>query len=118
MDIQKATAEYRLLQWAQIIKARQESGQTIKDFCQTAGISKYKYFYWQRKLREIACTELAKAEEYDNSTVPEGWIKLAPEPKQHMEGNLIIEINGCHIVVNNDTDSELIKKVVRVLKTL
>jgi len=50
--------------------------------------------------------------------VPEGWIKLAPEPKQHMEGNLIIEINGCHIVVNNDTDSELIKKVVRVLKTL
>jgi len=45
MDIQKATVEYRLSQWAQIIKARQESGQTIKDFCQTAGISKYKYFY-------------------------------------------------------------------------
>ena len=58
MDVQKVTAEYRLSQWAQVIKARQESGQTIKDFCQTAGISRYKYFYWQRKLRAVSYTHL------------------------------------------------------------
>ena len=41
MDVQKVTAEYRLSQWAQVIKARQESGQTIKDFCEEKGISRH-----------------------------------------------------------------------------
>jgi len=60
VDTQKITAQYRLSQWAKIIQARQESGQNIKDFCQAMGISRSQYFYWQRKLRNMACTELGK----------------------------------------------------------
>jgi putative transposase len=118
MDVQKVTAEYRLSQWAQVIKARQESGQTIKDFCQTAGISRYKYFYWQRKLREIACTELAKTEGPSKNTVPHGWVQLAPGQKHPLKGTLVIEVNGCNITVNSGTDTELLKETCRVLKSL
>lgn len=32
MDAQKVAAEYRLSQWAQVIQARLNSGQSIKDF--------------------------------------------------------------------------------------
>jgi len=118
MDVQKATAEYRLSQWAQVIKARQESGQTTKDFCQAAGISRYKFFYWQRKLREMACTELAKTEESEKNTIPRGWTQLVAKSEQHTKTTLVIEINGCHITVNEETDPELVKKVCRVLKSL
>ena len=41
------------------MKARAESGQSIKDYCQTAGISRNSYFYWQQKLRETACEQLS-----------------------------------------------------------
>ena len=70
MDTQKVTTQYRLSQWAKIIQARQESGQNIKGFCQVMGISKSQYFYWQRKLRNMACTELTIQDVYDNLKVP------------------------------------------------
>ena len=107
MDTQKVAAEYRLSQWAQVLQAQQESGQNIKDFCQTAGISKNAYFYWQKKLREAACTELTKTQEPKN-IVPNGWMQL--EQIQHTKEALDIQINGCHITVNSETDPELLKK--------
>jgi len=54
MNTQKVTSEYRLSQWAQVIQARLDSGQNVKDFCLTNGISRNAYFYWQKKLREAA----------------------------------------------------------------
>lgn len=119
MDPQKVAAEYRLSQWAQVMQAQQDSGQNIKDFCETAGISRNAYFYWQKKLRKVACTELAKTEEPRN-IVPSGWMQLAPpQPQsQQMKATLEIEISGCHITAGPDTDPELLKKVCRVLKSL
>jgi putative transposase len=117
MDTQKVASEYRLAQWAQVIEARLSSGQNIKDFCQTAGISKNAYFYWQRKLRKKACTELAKTEEPRN-IVPSGWMQLEPKQVQHIKEALDIEISGCHVTVNAETDPELLKKVCRTLKSL
>ncbi|MHB9142526.1 MAG: IS66 family insertion sequence element accessory protein TnpA [Paludibacter sp.] len=117
MDTQKATAEYRLSKWAQTIQARIESGQNIEEFCQTAGISKNAYFYWQRKLRTAACTELVEKKEKKN-IVPSGWMQLNTEQAQRANASLDIEINGCHIAVTNGTDTELLKKVCLTLRSL
>lgn len=119
MDTQKVATEYRLSQWVQVIQAQQESGQNIKDFCLAAGISRNAYFYWQRKLRKMACTELAKTEEPKN-IVPNGWVQLAPpQPQsQQTKATLNIEINGCRVTAEADTDPELLKKVCRVLRSI
>ena len=116
MDTQKATAEYRLSKWAQTIQARVDSGQNIKEFCQTAGITKNAYFYWQRKLRTAACTELADKDQ--KNIVPGRWMQLNTEQAQHTNESLDIEIKGCHIVVTNETDTELLKKVCLTLRSL
>ena len=117
MDTQKVTAQYRLSQWAKVIQARQDSGQTVKDFCQATGISKNQYFYWQRKLRDLACTELALQEE-PVDTVPDGWLQLAPAQSQQMKEVLEIKFCGFHVSVNAETDPDLLKKVCRVLRSL
>ncbi|NLX77885.1 MAG: IS66 family insertion sequence element accessory protein TnpB [Clostridiaceae bacterium] len=117
MDTRKVATEYRLSKWAQVIQAQKESGKTVKDFCLDAGIKRNAFFYWQRKLRKLACTEFAKTEE-TNSIVPKGWMLLASKQEQQAKDTLAIEINGCHIRVNIDTDPELIKKVCRVLRSL
>jgi putative transposase len=118
MDTQKVTAEYRLSQWAQVIQTRLDSRQKIKDFCQTTGISKNAYFYWQKKLRKVTCTELAKTTEEPRNIVPSGWMQLEAKQVQHAKETLEIEINGCHVTVNGETDSELLKKVCRTLRSL
>jgi len=117
MDTQKVTTEYRMSQWAKIIQARLNSGQNIKDFCETSGISRHAFFYWQRRLRKTVCVEFEKTEGPKN-LVPNGWAQLVPPQPQQVKTTLDIEINSCHITVNSETDPELLKKICRVLRSL
>lgn len=117
MNTQKVTAEYRLSKWAQIIQTRIDSGQNVEEFYQAVGITRNAYFYWQKKLREAACTELVKAEEPKN-IVPSGWMQLTSEQTQSINESLDIKINGYHIVVTTGTDTELLKKVCLTLRSL
>jgi putative transposase len=115
MDTQKVTAEYRLLHWMKVIQERQNSGQNIKEFCESTGISRHAYYYWQRKLRQAACAELSKLEKPVNY-VPEGWIQIAQSQK--IKSTLDIEVGGYRVTVDESTDPELLKKVCRVLRVL
>ena len=117
MEMQKVTREFRLSQWAAIMQNRIDSGQKVKDFCRTAGISKDAYYYWQHKLRQKAAEELVKPE-VSKGIVPSGWMQLAPSQPQQIKAALDIEISGCHITASVDTDPELLKKVCRVLMSL
>lgn len=115
MDTRKIAAEYRLSHWMHVLKEQQCSGQNIKDFCQEKGISRNTFFYWQRKLRKAACVELVKLEEPVNC-VPEGWMQFAPT--QQTKTTLDIEVGGCHITVDAETDPGLLKKVCCILREL
>jgi putative transposase len=115
MDTRKIAAEYRLSQWMNVIREQQNSGQSIKEFCQDRGISRNSYFYWRRKLREAACMELSKIES-GNVDIPKGWVKLSQS--QEVQSALDIEVSGCRITVNENTDLELLKRVCRILRVL
>ena len=57
-----------MAQWAQIIQERKASGENIENYCQNRGLSKNTYFYWQRKLKEAACEQLAAMESISGQT--------------------------------------------------
>lgn len=119
MDTRKVATEYRLAQWGQMIQARVQSGQSINEFCASVGVSRNAYFYWQRKLREAACTELAaRDKEPETSLIPSGWSRLEPEMSEPSAPALKIEISGCRVEVTAETNPELLAKVCRTLKAL
>ena len=115
MDMQKVTSDYRMSQWAKIIKERQEGGKKVDEFCKERGLNRNAFYYWQRKLRKVVCTEISKTNE-SAICMPDGWIRLS-SPEQEKE-TISVEISGCYINVGNDTDPELLKKVCRILKVL
>ncbi len=115
MDTSKVTSEYREGQWIQIIKDRSASGKTIKAFCQERGISRDSYFYWQHKLRKAACDRMSNAGEI-SAPIPKGWIQLSDADRS--TPSLNIEVNGYRIVVNSQTNPELLKYVCRILRTM
>jgi putative transposase len=117
MDTRKAAAEYRLAQWSQMIQTCQSSGQSIKEFCKTEGISQNAYFYRQRKIRESVCSALV-GQESGKALIPAGWTKLTTAAAPREEETLIIDIDGCQITANAKTNSELLAKVCRILKTI
>lgn len=119
MDTREVAAEYRLTQWARTIQTRAQSGQSIKDFCASSGISRNAYFYWQRKLRKAACSEMHKTEaRATNCLIPNGWTRLKSVEPDCSEASVTIEISGCRICATADTDLEVLAKVCRVLRTL
>lgn len=121
MDTREVATEYRLAQWAQTIQARVKSGHSIKDFCISSGISRNAYFYWQRKLREVACSEIqemATQVKAEDSLVPSGWARLESQKPNRSEKGVTIEIGGCRVNVTAETDPDLLAKVCRVLIAL
>ena len=53
-DVLVVRDDYRLQSWVEIIRERQESGLTNKEFCARRGIPEKKYYYWLRKVRAAA----------------------------------------------------------------
>ena len=82
INTKEIAAEYRLTHWAQIMKERNESGLSVRAFCKEAGFHENIYYYWQRKLREAACGQLAGKQAGAGSLVPQGFAeaKLREEP--------------------------------------
>lgn len=117
MDTRKVATEYRMAQWAPPLQACQASGQSIGEYCEATGISKNTYFYWQRKLREAACTELAAREE-GAQVVPNGWARLAVPSTTGAAACVAIEVSRCRVVATEETSPELLVKVCRALRAL
>lgn len=115
MDTKLVTEKYRASQWMEIIKDRKDSGLGVDEYCKINGISRHAYYYWQRKLRKAACTELAKRDA-ESTPAPTGWMQLSPTAVP--ESSLRIEVAGCHIDVNGNTDLGLLKAVCRILGAL
>lgn len=63
--------EYRKQHWTEIIRERQESGMTVKDYCARHGLAEKTYYYWLRKLRSAASEamepQLVRLEESNSS---------------------------------------------------
>ncbi len=119
MNTNKIAVEYRLAHWAQIMRERQESGLSIKQFCKNAGFHPNIYFYWQRKLREAACRELVPAgqETRQLSSAPSGWVACV-KPETKVPSPLTIEIGQYKVHVGQAADAEQLAKVCRVLSAI
>ena len=118
MNTRDIAAEYRLTHWAQVMKERADSGISIRKYCKNAGIHENTYFYWQRKLREAACSELAAiTETKKKAIVPKGWAEIHESDETVQTQMLTIEVDGCRIIVSADTDTSLLAKVCKALKT-
>jgi len=110
MNTSAIAAEYRLAYWAGIIQERRDSGLSIKAFCEKAGFHENIYFYWQRKLREASCEQLAVIGKKSTATgvAPSGFTEirisesLRPQfrPEATSSGCLYIEVGGVRITAD------------------
>jgi hypothetical protein len=97
------------------MKERAESGLTVKAYCETAGFHQNSYFYWQRKLREASCGEMAVA---GALPAPDGWAVATSGPKAMPAPTLTVEIGKCRVHIVKDVDERLLAKVCSALMPL
>ena len=86
---------YRMEQWANIIRQCRESGLSNREFCRLNGISEKTYYYRLRKLREAAA-RLGKTESRDVSGTTICKIDLTDE-NEH--GRILIQYHDAEIKI-------------------
>jgi len=112
MNMRYMTAEYRLAHWAQIIRKRNESGQSVSEFCKNSEIHEKTYYYWKKKLHDAECEQLAAEQQADTIqtkfTRPKFTeVKIRDNLSQKtntepvLQGNLSMEFSGVKIVADS-----------------
>lgn len=127
MSTREITLECRLAHWTRVTQERQESGLSIKAFCQAAGLNPRVYYYWQGKLREAAghrITEIQTLEWQMEPAEPcfaevllESAAARASLSGSVLPGRLWVEFSGLQITVDSDYPparlAELVRELVR-----
>ena len=52
MNVSKVTHQVKLDRWTTLLNEQKSSGLSVKDWCSQNGISRDRFFYWKRKLKE------------------------------------------------------------------
>lgn len=120
MNTRALASEVRMSHWSEVIEERNASGLSVREYCKKSGIRENVYFYWQRKVREVACEELLTQVPVKisntNEVIPKGWALC--ESAKNTKKALTIEVNNYRVLINDDFDTELLSKVCRVLVSL
>jgi hypothetical protein len=123
MNTREIATDYRLQHWAGIIRERNESGLSVKVFCANAGFHENSYYYWQRRLRETACEELAKKRSGPTGLLPAGFaeVKLTerssrPSPAAADQGKVCIESSGARIIATGGYPADKLAALMRELR--
>ena len=116
MDTRELTHEVRMKHWAEVLRHRHESGQTIRGFCRTEGICEKTYYYWQKRIREAAGTALLGQEkEQMPATLPPVPV-FAALPASKASGVVHVEIGGAVVDIESGADMAVVHSVLRMLR--
>ena len=124
MNTREIAEEYRLSYWAGIMQERKESGLSVRAFCKNSGFHENNYFYWQRKLREAACEEMARIQDSPNE-VPQGFMevrlsarKTLPSAKSEEASQVSIETARVRITASNEYPIDKLVTLLREVSRL
>jgi len=123
MNTREIATEYRLSHWSQVIQNRVESGLSIKAYCSKTAICENTYYYWQRKLREAACEELAAMQHGGSSQPHSGFTEVLlseypPLPPSGAAGQsqISIESVGVRLTASNEYPVEKLAVLLREMR--
>ena len=107
-----------LTQGQLMIKQCQDSGMTTVAWCAENGISRWKYNYWLKKVREAA---------YENMMIGGGPLPATlretsafaelKQPACGAKAAITLKMDGYEIEIHNGADGEVIVNTIRALKS-
>lgn len=115
MDSVAVSRDYRNMKGALMIKAYEESGMSLRDWLQQNNVSKDKYYYWRRKLRDRRLDEIISGTEvqdvvFTEITHQESSIPTTSEPI--MTTAAMINVSGIDIRISDAASSVFIGKLI------
>lgn len=114
MNTREMVQEVRLANWAGILRARRDSGLSVRCYCQEQGINEKTYYYWQRRLRETACERLVSEELSPQKESP--VFAALPMPSSRDSASIVIRLNGAEVEIRGAANTAAVETVLKVLR--
>ena len=96
--------EYRLQEWAKIVKRCRESGMSNREFCRENGIPEKTFYYRLRQLREAAMEQTPRLVELEGPAAPS-------------EGPLRIQYRGASLELPENIDMDALAALLRSIQS-
>ena len=110
MDSVTVTKQNRLTAGAEMIRAYNASGLKLKDWLEESNITKDKFYYWRRKLRDTCLDEMVQNNEPDQ-------VEFIEMPMHHDTFSSTpvvaasVQINGCEVMLYDTASVSFIRKL-------
>lgn len=108
--------QYRLKQWTKLIQECQSSDMKIDDWCEANGVTRHAYYYWLRKVRQAACTNLPAIDVPKDQTT---FKRLEVQsPAVGTQAAVIIHLPAATLEIQNGASQQTVEAVLLALKSL
>lgn len=115
MDTRTKTREYRLSQWLAIIKECRNSGMNVRSWCVQNNVNEKQFYYWQRKLRELASEKIAPVEK--TATFAQLSVPVSKPDCSYTSPfipSMVIRVGNASIELAEHVQPELLASVLKV----
>jgi len=120
MNAREAKRQIKIKEWKELILARESSGLSIEKWCKQNNVSRDRYFYWQRIIRNTACenmlvsTDRPELQEYTSEGPEFARITLAPENHTAGEG-ISIRIRDLSVDISPTANNNHVRMVLEAI---
>ena len=115
MNVTDLKTQMHMEEWAKLIEAHQDSGLSIKEWCQQNNLPESRYYYYLKKLRLAACEGLPseRREEPQFALVPNH--ARVSNPVVVTGGNIKITFSNAVVEIAHGADEAQVKFTLEVL---
>ena len=110
-DVLAMRSEYRLQQWAQVVRECNTSGLSNREYCRQHNISEKTYYYWVRRLRQAAASQM---EDQTPTLVP--LDPAQPAFPQEADDMLYIQFRGADLTLSGRTDMDAVAALLKSIQ--
>jgi putative transposase len=120
----KSSYQVRANEWASIIQDQLSSNMSKSAWCRENGVNLRQFFYWQRRLRNHLIDSASKqpltpSVSFCELSLPNetsGVHTTNVTQPSIPSSDLIIELNGCRVLIGDSVSKKALQSVIEVLR--
>lgn len=113
MNSVAVSKQLRLSRGSALVKACQESGLSIKDWCEMNGITKHTYYYWKRKIKDLCLDQMEIPSFVD---ISEEFPPRTQAASRDPEASATVILQGLRIDVYESASPAFLRKLMEAAK--